>query len=102
MSIVCYIIALVDTIYISLLLHTVGMDYSLQQPGQQSYSISFLPGEMSDECRSVLILEDSVLEEDEVFTMSLQTTSLVADLNSSVATVTINDNERNFNSSVLH
>ena len=69
------------------------MDYSLQQQGVQSYFISFLPGEMSDECQFVIILEDSALEQNEVFTISLQSTSPVADLNPSVANVIIIDNE---------
>ena len=71
---------------------TVGSDYSLQEPGSQSYSITFLPGEMS-ECRFVLILEDSLLEENEMFAMSLATTTSVADLDPSTSTVTILDND---------
>ena len=48
---------------------------------------------MSDECQFVIILEDSALEQNEVFTISLQSTSPVADLNPSVANVIIIDNE---------
>lgn len=70
-----------------------GSDYSLQQPGEQSYSIIFFPGEMSDECRPVLILEDSRLEGNESFTMNLETTSSVADLDPTISTVTIIDND---------
>lgn len=70
-----------------------GSDYSLQQPGQQSYSITFFPGEMSDECRPVLILEDSSLEENETFTMTLETTNNLTDLDPTVSTVTIIDND---------
>lgn len=70
-----------------------GSDYSLQQPGEQSYTIIFFPGEMSDECRPVLILEDSRLEGNESFTMNLETTSSVADLDPTISTVTIINND---------
>lgn len=70
-----------------------GSDYSLQQPGEQSYSIIFFPGEISDECRPVLILEDSSLEGNESFTMNLETSSSVADLNPILSTVTVIDND---------
>ena len=69
------------------------MDYSLQHPEMESYSVSFLPGETTDECQLVFILEDTVLEENEVFSMSLTTGSSVVDLSPDVATVTILDND---------
>lgn len=48
---------------------------------------------MSDECRPVLILEDSRLEGNESFAMNLATTSSVADLDPTISTVTIIDND---------
>ena len=71
----------------------VGSDYSLQQPGMQSYPIAFLPGEMLSMCQTILILEDSHLEESEQFFLTLDTTNPVADLDPSMSTVTILDND---------
>lgn len=70
-----------------------GIDYSFQQSGQQSYSLTFLPGETSDMCRPVLILEDNRLEDSEVIVLSLETMNLVTDLDPSMSTVIILDND---------
>lgn len=72
---------------------TVAMDYSLHQPGTETYSITFLPGEMSDKCRFILILEDSHLEESETFFMSLESANPVVDLTLNMSRVTILDND---------
>ena len=69
------------------------MDYSLEHPEIESYIVSFLPGETTSKCQPILILEDSVLEGDEVFSMTLTTESPVADLSPALATVTILDND---------
>lgn len=69
------------------------MDYSLEHPEIESYIVSFLPGETTSKCQPILILEDSVLEGNEVFSMTLTTESPVADLSPALATVTILDND---------
>ena len=71
----------------------VSMDYSLQHPEIESYIVSFLPGETANKCQLIMINDDDVLETDEVFSMSLTTDSLVADLSPAMATVTIIDND---------
>ena len=69
------------------------MDYSLEHPEIESYIVSFLPGETTSKCQPILILEDSVLEGNEVFSMTLTTESPVTDLSPALATVTILDND---------
>ena len=44
-------------------------------------------------CQTILILEDSHLEESEQFFLTLDTTNPVADLDPSMSTVTILDND---------
>ena len=84
-----------------LICHLVEMDYSLQHPEVESCTVSFLPGETTNECQIILILEDTVLEETEIFTMSLTTNSPVADLSPAMATVNILDNDGGLHSSFV-
>lgn len=70
------------------------MDYSLEHPEIESYMISFLPGGTTNECRQIFILEDTILEETEVFSMVLTNDSPVVDLNPEIAIVIILDNDR--------
>ena len=59
----------------------------------QSYTITFLPGEMHSVCQTILILEDNHLEESEQFFLILETTNPVVNLDPSMSTVSILDND---------
>ena len=52
-----------------------------------------MPGEIADECEMVVIMNDNLFEGNEVFTMILQSTSAVAELDPSVTNITIIDDE---------
>ena len=72
----------------------VGVDYQSQEAGE-SFSISFMPGEIADKCEMVVIIDDNLFEGNEVFTMILQNTSAVAKLDPCNTTVIIIDNDDN-------
>ena len=69
------------------------MDYALQQPGVESYTVFFGPEGGTSECVLISILEDSISEGMEVFSLVLETDSPVTDLSPDVANVTIIDND---------
>ena len=69
-----------------------SLDYSLIPE-----NIIFSPGMTGPQCRSISITDDSILENDEVFVLALSTTDQDVNLNPSITSVTILDDDGNVN-----